>query len=77
MYLGHVKGNLVPPKPIASQTFFHPYNLGPSTSIQCIHLYVQKNDANFCISATHAKCSHRGKNQDICYENKWTIHIEP
>ncbi len=76
MYLGHVRGKLVPPKPTIAQTFLHPYNLGPSTSIQNTHLYVQKNDTNFCTSARHAKCSHHGKNQDTCYSSKWTIHIE-
>jgi hypothetical protein len=62
MYLGHVRGKLVPPTPTTLQTFLHPYNLGPPTSTQTTHLYVKKIDANFCTSATHAKCSHHGKN---------------
>ncbi len=47
MYLGHVKGKLVPPKLTALQTFLHPCNLGLSTRTQNTHLYAQKNDANF------------------------------
>lgn len=47
MYLGHVRGKLVPPKPSTLQTFLHPYNLGLSISTQSTHLNVQKNDANF------------------------------
>ncbi len=38
MYLGHVWGKLVPPKPTALQTFIHPYNLGLSIDTQSIHL---------------------------------------
>jgi hypothetical protein len=49
--------------------------IGPTINIQNIHLYVQRNDANFCTSLTHAKITkNHTKNQYTHYQSHWIMH---
>lgn len=58
LHLNHAQGQACASQVVASQTSICSYNLSHLISIQNIHVYVQKSNANFCIKVQFAQDVH-------------------